>query len=213
MLELVIICIVVLLIVFSLLSHRRRVAWPGTLHRIHAGVIHRAEWMAPEEILRIVEDHYLIAQQWSAGALFVGYIKFLREAPRYFSGNYLKRQTKIADAQVKSLRSGVRFVGVLRAKHRIRVRHFSDDGLSCYLVDHQSVRLMVTYEYWQRRELHTQLLEPGAYVYRMIYDRASKRWKIDDLVQQLPRGWEERAMTTSVLPLDESLPIVSGRDT
>jgi hypothetical protein len=213
MLELVIIGIVILLIASTLVAQRRRVAWPGTLYRLHAGVIHRAEWIAPDEILRIVEEHYLAAQQWSAEALFVGYIKFLREAPRYFSGNYLKRQTKIADAQVKSLRSGVRFVGVLRAKHRIRVRHFSDDGLTCYVVDHQPVRLMVTYEYWQRRELHTQLLEPGAYVYLMRYDRGVKRWKIDDLVQQLPRGWEDKAMSTSMLPLDESLPIASGRDT
>jgi hypothetical protein len=213
MLELVIISVVILLIVMSMLAQRRRVAWPGTLHRVHAGVIHRAEWIAPVEILRIVEDHYLTAQQWSASALFEGYIKFLREAPYYFSGNYLKRQTKVADAQVKALRSGVRFVGILRTKHRIRVRHFSDDGLTCYLVDHQPVRLMVTYEYWQRRELHTQLLEPGAYVYRMVYDRSAKRWKIDDIVQQLPRGWEDHVMSTSVLPLDQSLSIASGRDT
>jgi len=49
---------------------------------------------------------------------------------------------------------------------------------------------MATYDYWSKRRLHTQNLGDGVYVYLMIYDLAADRWKLAQLIQQLPAGWD-----------------------
>src|SRR5688572_27931147 len=154
MIEFAIVGLIVAMIVVAVIARWSRTAQPIYLRRLHAGVNNKAEWMAPDDVVRAVETDYLDAQCWMADALLAGYIRFVKEAPQYFTGSYLKQQLHIADQQLRG--RGPRFIGVLRAHHYIRVRYFSDDGQTCYLVDLQTERRMATYDYWQLRRLHTQ---------------------------------------------------------
>jgi len=210
--EVALVILIVGVIVVSIIAGRRRGAWPGALQRLHPGVAQRAEWMAPDDIVRGVEADYLAAQRWMVEASMAGYARFLSEAPDHFAGSYLKRQQKIVSLLMQGGKPRVRFIGILQAQHELHVRHFSDDGLSCYLLDGQTARKMITYEYWHARCVTSQSLLAGTYVYRMIYDRAARRWKIEDLIQQLPLGWDARNVSNAPIRLDESLPSVQGRD-
>jgi len=210
--EVALVILIVGVIVVGVIARRRRGTWPGALQRLHPGVAQRAEWMAPDDIVKGVETDYLAAQRWMVDASMAGYARFLSEAPTYFAGSYLKRQQKIVGLLMQGSKPCVRFIGILQAQHEIYVRHFSDDGLSCYLLDDQTARKMLTYEYWHARCVNSQSLLAGTYVYRMVYDRAGRRWKIEDLIQQLPLGWDARAVSNAPIRLDESLPSVQGRD-
>lgn len=212
MFEFVIIGLIVVLIAVLVYAHRRQRVWywSGNLRRLRAGVNNRAEWMAPEDVIQRVELDYLNAQQWMADALLAGYIRFMNEAPLYLAGSYLKRQQQNALIQMK--KSGPRLIGILRAHHHVYIRHFSDDGLICYVLDEQTERRMATYDYWQLRRLHTQDLCDGVYVYRMGFDRSARRWKIEELIQQLPMGWGMQSVASDTIRLQESLPTASGRD-
>jgi hypothetical protein len=209
MTEVALVGLVVAVIILTIIARRRRAAWPGNLRRLHAGVSRRAEWMAPDEIVRGVEADYLAGQRWMAETLLLGYSKFVKEASQYFAGAYLKWQQKAVNMQLQA--AHCRYIGVLQAEHELSVRHFSDDGLSCFLLDCQTERKMVTYEYWQLRAVNSQNLARGTYVYRMVYDRAARRWKVEDLVQQLPLGWDCHTANIAIR-LEESLPSVLGRD-
>ena len=72
MAEFALVVVVVSLILITFVSRRRHAAWPGNLHRLHAGVQHRAEWMAPDEVVRAVEADYLAAHNWTADATLSG---------------------------------------------------------------------------------------------------------------------------------------------
>ncbi|MCC7451129.1 MAG: hypothetical protein IT324_27195 [Anaerolineae bacterium] len=198
------------IVIVTILARRRAIPWSGNLQRLHAGVKNKAEWMAPDNMVQAVEADYLAAQHWMSEALMRGYGRFLQEGPRYLSGVFLKAQQRSTTYQMH--KHGPCMIGVLRAHHNVRVRHFSDDGLSCYVVDHQTERRMATYECSQFRRLHTQELLEGAYVYRMVYDTASRRWKIDELIQQLPLGWNAENVYNKAIKLEKSLPIAAGRD-
>ncbi len=210
MVEFVIVTLVVAILILSVIARRKRTRWPGTLHRLHAGVHNKAEWMAPEEIVRDVESDFLAAQRWMADSLTSGYVRFLREAPQYLTGNYLKSELNNAGTQVR--KHGPRLLGVLQAHHYLQVRYFSDDGLACYVVDHQTRRRMITYDLWKMHRLHAQDLGEGVYVYRMAYIRSERRWKIEDLIQQLPLGWGMETAHSATIHLDDSLPGAKGRD-
>lgn len=166
--------------------------------------------MASDDVVQRIESDYLEAQRWMSEALLTGYVRFMHEAPTYFTGGYLKREQHSAGIQMR--KSGPRLIGILRAHHHVHVRHFSEDGLSCYVVDQQTERRMATYDYWQLRRLHTQDLGEGAYVYRMVYDPPAYRWKIEELIQQLPSGWGAQTVANPAIRLEQSLPIASGRD-
>jgi hypothetical protein len=168
--------------------------------------------MAPDDVIHAVEADYVHAQRWMAETMLAGYAKFSDEAPRYFTGTHLKRQQKLAALHLKSNPRGQRYIGVIHCEHKIRVRHFSDDGLVCYLLDRQSNRTVVTYDYPCLHPLGSQALDQGAYVYRMIFDRKERHWKIEDFVQQLPLGWEDQVISSDNIRLDESLPAAAGRD-
>jgi hypothetical protein len=211
MFEFAIIGLIVALIAVLVYAQRRRTRnWPGNLRRLHAGVNNKAEWMAPEDVIQRVELDYLNAQRWMADALLAGYVRFMNEAPLYLTGSYLKREQQNALIQMK--KRGPRLIGILRAHHHVHIRHFSDDALTCYVLDEQTERRMATYDYWQLRRLHTQDLCDGVYVYRMVFDRSAKRWKIEELIQQLPMGWGMQSVASDTIRLQESLPGASGRD-
>src|SRR5437879_1609937 len=140
MLEFAIIGVIIAMIAVVAIRGRMRVTWPGTLRRLHAGVNDKAEWMASDDVVQRVEADYLAAQRWMSEALLAGYVRFRHEAPTYFTGSYLQREQHSADVQLR--KSGPRLIGILRAHHHIHVRHFSDDALSCYVVDQQTERRM-----------------------------------------------------------------------
>ncbi len=77
----------------------------------------------------------------------------------------------------------ITYPGVLQADHRVEVRHFAPHGEECYLIDHQTARVMVS-------GLHRQALDDSSLVYRMRYDRSARRWKIEAYVQELPPRWD-----------------------
>ena len=212
MIEFALIGLVVTVVLVVMIARRSRGRWPSDLRRLHPGVALKAAWMAPDVVIHAVEGDYVHAQRWIAETMLAGYAKFSDEAPRYFTGTYIKREQKLAAAHLKSNPRGQRYIGVLRCDHKIRIRHFSDDGLECYLLDRQTHRVVVTYDYPCLRPLGTQALDQGAYVYHMIFDRKERHWKIEDFVQQLPLGWEEQVISSDSIRLDESLPAAAGRD-
>jgi len=206
--------VIVLVLVFIVALTRRRT--PNTrpmadsLHRLHPGVAHKAEWMASEDIVRRVEADYTIAQQWMADALLNNTIDYLNGVSRYFCSEALAEQQRITGLQMN--KRGPRLVGVMRAHHHVQVRRFSDDGMLCYLLDHQAERRMATYDYWTKRRLNTQDLGAGSYVYEMQYDSVAARWKIAKLIQQLPLSWGMSTATQSPLRFSDNLPSSAGRD-
>jgi hypothetical protein len=206
--EVTLIGIVLGLIMMGIVARRRRPRTSETLQRLHPGVAHKAEWMASETTVQRVTADYLAAQQWVGDMQLADCFACLREVGRYFSGALLRDHQKMLARQLAQSR--VRLVGVLRAHHQITVRRFSDDGLSCLLIDRQSERRMATYNYWTKQRVHTQDLGGGALVYRMMFDRATGRWKIDEFIQQLPIGWE--TLPGSTLRITDALPEAAGRD-
>lgn len=207
--EMALVILVVALIAVACIS-RRRIHRPEPLQRLYPGVAHKAEWMASDKTVRSVEVDYLAAQHWAIEALLCDYTGYLRDLAHHFSGEYLREQDKTVRMHMR--KRGPRFIGIVRAHHRVQVRRFSDDGQTCYVLDHQSERRMATYDYWTKRRLHTQDLGTGVYVYRMAFDRAAGCWKIDQFLQQLPLGWDALPVSSAAIRLTDELPIAAGRD-
>ncbi len=208
--EMALVAIVIVLIVVVCLSRRRSRQMDIPLQRLYPGVVNKAEWMASETVVHSIEADYLSAQAWIVDALLCDYMAYLRDLPHYFQGDCLRDQERLAKLQMR--KRGPRLIGILRANHRVQVRRFSDDGQTCYLLDHQTERRMATYDYWSKRRLHTQDLGEGVYVYRIVHDRATHHWKIDQLVQQLPLGWDTFPLSNPAIRLMDELPIAAGRD-
>jgi hypothetical protein len=198
------------LIVLAVLAQFRRSGPPPaeSVQRIHAGVSDKAEWMASETVKQQVITDYLAAQSWLAQAQLTNYLYCLMNLPHHFSGTQLIELQRLIKLQMQ--RNRARFIGILRANHNVTVRRFSEDGLSCLVVDQQSERRMATYDYWSKNRIHTQNLGGGVLVYRMCLDRLSGRWKIDEYIQQLPDGWEN--LPPGLIKLSDTLPMTVGRD-
>ncbi len=207
--EMALVLIVIGLIVAVCLS-KRRVRRPEPLKRLYPGVINKAEWMASDETVHNVEADYLAVQRWLIEAALCDYMTFLRDLSRNFSGDALREHEKTVKLHMR--KRGPRLIGVVRAHHQVQVRRFSDDGQTCYVLDHQTERRMATYDYWTKRRLHTQDLGAGVYVYRMLFDRGLQRWKIDQFIQQLPTGWDALSVSNAPIRLTDELPIAAGRD-
>jgi len=160
-----------------------QVPWESKMRRTNA----EAEWMAPEEVVQQVRLHYFEAVNWLHDSTFESWAAQWSEAPAYLNGSFLKRHQQA----LMTTRDAVlpHLVGVLRCDHTIEVRHFSEQGGDCLIVDHQTGRRMATYNRETQQRLNTQDLGDGAVVYRMHYDLRSRRWKIDHFVQELPAGW------------------------
>src|SRR5215475_805267 len=111
MIEYALVGLVVTLVLVVMIARRFRGRWPSDLRRLHPGVAHKAEWMAPDDVIHAVQADYLHAQRWIAETMLAGYVKFSDEAPRYFTGNYHKRQQKLAAAHLKTNPRGQRYIG------------------------------------------------------------------------------------------------------
>ncbi|MDX1993783.1 MAG: hypothetical protein SF029_15450, partial [bacterium] len=101
--------------------------------------------------------------------------------------------------------------GILRCIHQVEVRHFSEDGERCLVIDRQTSRRMATYDYLNRSRVTTQDLGDGTVVYEMVYDKQGQRWKVNAFIQELPLGWES-ASKRKRIRLHSVLPPTIGRD-
>jgi hypothetical protein len=199
-----IVAVVVLLLVAWALAPRG-VPWANALTRLNAGAGERAEWMAPEAVVRAVKRDFLAAQNWLAeGARDWG--QLARELEWYTSGAYLRRQRNALGLLVQT--RGPRLASVQTAEHSLAVRHFSADGLRCLVIDRQRERVMRTVHYWTGRLINTQRLPEAALVWELVYDIRERRWKIERLVQTLPRPAAEGVRLT----VADHLPARIGRD-
>lgn len=179
------------------------------MRRLQAGVGRKGEWMAPDEVVEGVRGDYLAAMRWLQEHGLAPWQYRWRVAPTYLSGPYLRRFQAILTQQDRKGAPAV--AGVLRADHQLTVRHFSEDGETCLVVDQQTQRRMATYDRRTQDRVTTQDLGDGALVFRMRYDGVERRWKIDDFVQELPQGWGQHATTRRIRELP-ALPTVLGRD-
>src|SRR5579864_7945791 len=117
--EIDLLAIIIVLVYVACVTARRRGTPSPPLERLHPGVAHRAEWIAPRETLARVEADYLSAQQWALETLLTDHVTYLRELPRYFAGKALAEQVRSMAGTLQ--RPGPRLVGALRAHHQIQV--------------------------------------------------------------------------------------------
>ncbi len=199
--------IFVLLAIFRLLLPRA-VPWADHLVRLNPGAGAKAEWMASSPVVEQAAWDYRTAQEWlTACAHHWG--KFASQLGKYTTGDYFKYQQRALASLAQSRKP--RLAAELTAGHELTVRCFSTDGLSCLLIDRQTARAVTTSDYWSGRALHRQQLEDRATVYQMQYDADDRRWKIAQLVQELPLGWES-GRTKGRVKVSAELPVAAGRD-
>lgn len=202
---LLVVFLVIMILVF--VGSGRQVPWGKRLQRVHAGVKGKAEWMAPEHVIEAVRRDYTAAMRWLQDSVLGQWTQQWSASSSFLTGAYLRRyQGILMDYRTKGV---PRCVGVLRADHHIEVRHFSDDGLHCLVIDRQVGRRMATYDSRTLTRLHTQDLGDGTVVYQMSYDTEEQRWKIENYIQELPLGWKTHARRIRLL---SALPETVGRD-
>jgi hypothetical protein len=181
-----------------------KVPWARRMRRLHPG--DPAEWMAPGDVVNQVRAAYLRGLEWLGESQFWPRGQQLQVASHYLAGEALKQYQAALLSAPKA-----RFVGVLRADHEIEVRHFSEGGEHCLLLDCQTGRRMATYNVVTRDRVMTQDMGSGALVYRMAYDVRDRQWKVERFIQELPTGWERRQPNRFIQELIR-LPVSGGRD-
>ena len=160
--------------------------------------------MAPDDVVQQVRAHYLDAINWLQDSALMSPSRQWSGAADYLSATYLKRYRNLLLKE----RNSVEFAGVLRADHTVEVRQFSENGLYCLVIDHQTERRMATYNRKTHERLHTQDLGDGVVVYAMLYDAEDQHWKIGSFIQELPTGWRTSPITQEL----STLPRTIGRD-
>lgn len=204
-----ILLVFVVVIGFMSLVGRKQVSWSKALRRVNAGRVRQAEWMAPESVTLAVKNDYLGAIQWLIEDAHTPWTTRWNKAPQFLSGRSLRRHQEI----LKQYHIGgpPRFTGVLRCTHDVTIRHFSEDGERCLVVDRQTNRCMETYPCGATTPGMTQRLEDGTAVYEMVYDKQDRRWKVDHFIQELPGGWKSSSKSPKIRLLSV-LPPTIGRD-
>lgn len=181
--------LVTLIILLAILiqSSTKPVPWSQHIRRVRAGVRNQAEWMAPSSVVARVQSDYRAALGWLQDTAF--------EKPNpYRAATYLCEDALIRYRKVATQRHGdAVFVGVLRATNRLEVRRFSENGTRCLVLDHQTERVMATYDRATGRRVGTQALEDVVQVVAMAYDIQAGCWKIAEDVQRLPIRWADGA--------------------
>lgn len=196
--------LVLLILIVMFLSRSGFVPWMDQMTRLNAGAINRAEWMAPPHVIAAVKHDYLAFYIYASAKLPKGWLAYMRDLNEYLSHEMLSTQRESLNLRLMQDRG--RFIDILRATHHVQVRHFSDDGLSCIVIDQQSEQRIATYDYWTGRRLHTQFTGNAVYIYEMRYDQSVERWKIARFIQQLPPGISQPGT------LEIHLPSHIGRD-
>lgn len=200
----ILIVIMTLILFLATLNGQKQVTWSDKLYRMNAGVSHKAEWMAPEFVIQQVRNDYLMAMRWLRECAFLDWSSQWNAAPAFLAGFQLERHQNILKLPAP------RFRDVLRADHEVEVRHFSGDGERCLVIDRQTNRSIATYDYWTFEPCLVQALDDAALVYQMVYDKTARRWKIEQFVQELPRGWH--GGQSRRVQLYSTLPPTNGRD-
>lgn len=200
-----IVAIIVFLVAFS---GQKQVAWSDKLRRLNAGVSYQAEWMAPEYVIQQVRNDYLMAARWLRECSLQTWAEQWNAAANFLDGAQLQRHHAI----LNSYRIGrpPRYRDILIADHNVTVRHFSENGERCLVIDQQTQRTVISLDYHSYEPFITQALEDAVLVYQMRYDKETRRWKIEQFIQTLPRGW--RADASGRVKLYASLPPTNGRD-
>ncbi len=189
---LAVLVIVGLLLVVAWSKKPQSVAWAEGMRRLQPGRRGHAEWMAADTIVDQVQHAYLEAWEW-ADAAQMDWNRWRSEMDRFFGGSFLGLQR--ARLEALSAARGIQLAGAVSARHSLTVRAFSSDGLACLLVDHQTQRQIATFWTKTRAIAAHQPLEDRTMVFRMAYDRAGKRWRIDELIQEFPAGWSSEPPT------------------
>lgn len=205
----VFILIVLVVILIVSLRGRKAIPWSQKLKRLHPGSAQKAEWMAPNDVVRQVSADYLDGMAWLRESVLLRPVQQMADSPLHLTGNYLERYQSLV--QHSTIAKAPRLMGVLYAEHMVEVRQFSEDGLRCLVIDLQRSRRMMTYDCERREVLHVQDLDEGAVVHQMVYDDRSLRWKIERFIQELPSGWGQNAFPDCVR-LASHLPTSIGRD-
>lgn len=195
-----------LLLLFFWALAPRHVPWADQLTRRHAGVSAQAEWLAPPEVVRQVKRDYLAAYAWLEETTHQWGV-FARDLSRYTTGAYLQRQQVLLAHLVRT--RGPRFAMRQQADHHLSVRHFSSDGLRCWVIDQQTQRSFTVYEYWSQRAVVRERAEPVVLVFQLVYHIPSQRWLIERFIQRLPPP-----ITAQGVPIKVAarLPVHIGRD-
>ena len=201
--------ILIVVVTLMSLSASGPVPWLSRMRRIRAGAARKAEWMAPDEVVREVREHYLEAIHWLHDSTTSTLGQQWSSAAYYLAGAFLRRHQQILMHYRTNGLPGC--YGVLRADHFVQVRQFSEDGDRCLVIDRQTQRRMATYNTRTRTRTMTQDLGSGAVVYVMLYIPKERRWKIDSLIQELPLGWGNHR-TQPRIQEHATLPDTIGRD-
>lgn len=180
------------------------VPWINEMSRVNPGVVNKAEWMAPATVIEAVKRDYIAFYTYATKTLPQGWVPYLRDLNHYLCDDMLREQREYLEKRLGHDRG--RIYDILRATHRLEVRHFSADGLTCLLIDYQTERRIATYDYWRGKRIHTQDLGAATLVYKMRYDSRAGVWKIASYIQTLPQGM------THAGTLEIDLPHTVGRD-
>lgn len=202
--------IIFLLILASRFSQNDIVPWLDEMQRTRPKGAGYAEWLATEDIMQDVMQHYMEYIEFAQETLLTGWVRYYHGIRQYLAGDYLQLQLRNLEARLRV--DNVRLIDILRANHDLRIRDFGDDGLTCLLLDYQTERRLATYHYWNKRRVHTQQLDDCICVYRMRYDRLNRRWKITEYIQELPAHHYPEALEGPIDTLDNALPPTLGRD-
>ncbi len=202
--------LIVILVVVGMTTRSDVVPWLNHMRRVKQKGAFHPEWIAPEDIMQTVVEHYMQYIEFAQETLMSGWTKYYHGLSNYLSGDYLRLQTDNIDARLR--KDDLRLIDILRANHEVRVRDFGNDGLSCLLLDFQTERRLATYHYWSKRRIHTQHLDDVICVYRMHFDQLNQRWKIADYIQELPSHYYIQALQGPIDTLDNALPPILGRD-
>lgn len=172
---LVIILLGLLIVAFSGTKH---VAWADKMRRMSDLFGNRTEWTAPDYVRQQVRADYLEAfyQLTHAPTLT------REDAARFLSGTMLLFFREV----MLYYRTDPRFFETLRADHYVMVRGFSADGERCLLFDRQTNRKVTLLRVKDLKPWFTQAIDDAVYVYRMVYDRSLRRWKIESFLYQIP---------------------------
>lgn len=205
----VILVIISVLIGLSFASRSDIVTWLDDMRRVKIGG-GRTEWLAPEVVMHTVIQHYQEYIEFAQENLLKGWVGYAKALPTYMTHNMLTVQLGILDARL--LEDNLRLIDILRTSHRVHVRNFGDDGLTCLLLDYQTERRLATYHYWTRRRIHTQHLNDAILVYEMQFDSDDQRWKLANFIQELPPHYYQQTIEGALDTLENNLPPFLGRD-
>jgi hypothetical protein len=171
------------------------VPWKDTMRRVTRttpGGNRVIEWMPAEHVVAQAREHFLEVVEWGEQLPLIAATLQRASAPQFLTGPVLRRLYDVLARRHADQCTWL--VEVLRAQHEPDVRFFTPHGERCLVIDRQTHRRMAVYDMGRDRRVFTQDMGEGTIVYRMLFDMADRRWKVEGYVQELPTGWGDGAM-------------------